>query len=140
MQGERDSNSSADARVYEANLTEFIGDIRATYGADLPFVIGQLSENQTGTNGSDGTREFIRAAQANVAAALPNTELVVTNSFGLKSDNLHFNAAGQQDLGNAFASQLQSLIVPEPTSVSIALVALGGLLAPRRGLAWKLWG
>lgn len=137
MQGERDSNSPGDALAYEANLTEFIGDIRSTYGADLPFVIGQLSENQTGTSGSDGAREFVRTSQANVAAALPNTELVVTNTFGLLSDNLHFNASGQQDLGNAFAGQMQSLLVPEPTSLSTLLVSSVAVLALRRRVAWK---
>ncbi len=130
MQGERDSNSTRDALAYESNLTQFIGDVRSTYGTDLPFVIGQLSMNQTGTNGTADARETVRIAQADVAEALANTALVVTNDFGLKTDNLHFDAAGQQDLGYAFANKMQSLIVPEPTS--IALIGIMGLLVPRR--------
>lgn len=60
MQGESDSIATFSAQ-YQTNLTNFISDIRLTYGASLPFVIGQLSANQTGT-GSASFRNDVRAA------------------------------------------------------------------------------
>ncbi|WP_218932370.1 sialate O-acetylesterase [Adhaeretor mobilis] len=110
MQGEKDSNTTESALHYQANLTEFIGDVRSTYGTELPFVLGQLSANQIGTGGGATNRELVRSAQGTVATALSATEMVVTDTFGLKADNLHFSASGQHDLGFAFASQMQSLL------------------------------
>lgn len=127
MQGESDSNALS--AQYQANLTAFINDIRLTYGTDLPFVIGQLSTNQTGTNadagGTSENRNTVRAAQAAVASALPHAALVTTGTFGLNADNLHFSAARQQALGSAFATQMQTLVaVPEPSTTSMAASAL----------------
>ncbi len=127
MQGESDSNALS--AQYQANLTAFINDIRLTYGAELPFVIGQLSTNQTGTNvdagGTTENRNTVRTAQAAVASALPHAALVTTGTFGLNADNLHFSAGGQQALGSAFATQMQTLVaVPEPSTTSMAASAL----------------
>ena len=68
MQGESDA-SAAYATSYQTNLTTFITDIRATYGADLPFVIGRLSSGQTNLNSTYLNQ--IRNAQDAVASADP---------------------------------------------------------------------
>lgn len=130
MQGESDAIATQSAN-YQGNLTAFIGDIRLTYGADLPFVIGRLSVAQTGT-GSEVDRNNVRTAQDNVAANDPFTALVNTDSFGL-SDNLHFDGAGQQALGSAFASSMQTL-VPEPTSAVLLLCGAATFGLRRRRL------
>jgi hypothetical protein len=97
MQGESDNGAAA---AYQANLTDFIADVRATYGADLPFTIARLSSGQTavGTNLAQ-----LRAAQEAVAAGDPRTGLLSTDGFGMNGDSLHFNADGQQAMGNGFA-------------------------------------
>jgi len=102
MQGESDA-SAATAGAYQANLTAFIADVRATYGSSLPFIIGRLSNLQT--NISAAELNTVRAAQNAVAAADPRTGIISTDGFGMKSDNLHFNAAGQQSMGSAFAEE-----------------------------------
>ena len=38
-----------------------------------------------------------------VDAADPHTGILITDSFGLNADNLHFSAAGQQSIGEGFA-------------------------------------
>ena len=106
MQGERDVKAGYQDS-YEANLTSFIADIRLNYGADLPFVVGQLSASQD--LGDPTGLEVVRTAQANVAAADPNTGLVVTDGFSLSIDVLHFNTSGQIDLGEAFAEEYLTL-------------------------------
>lgn len=130
MQGESDVLNATYTANYETNLTNFIGDIRLTYGNDLPFVIGRLSNGQTSL---DSTRlTTVRGAQDDVSAALPDVGLVNTDGYGMKSDNLHFNTSGQQALGAAFANQLIALgAVPEP-SPAIILSGLAVLAAFRR--------
>jgi hypothetical protein len=119
MQGESDvgAHDGDQSGNYQRNLTAFINDIRLTYGANLPFVIGQLSANQTGV-GPTEQRETVRAAQKAVAASLPNTALVDTDQFELKPDHTHFTATGQQALGAAFAEKMQSLLSASHASVT----------------------
>jgi hypothetical protein len=130
MQGESDAviNSGVDESLaYQTNLTNFIDDVRLTYGADLPFVIGELSVNQTGT-GAAQQRANVMAAQVAVSKALPDVGIVNTNSFPLNSDNLHFSTVGQEDLGDGFATQMEALLVPEPDPLSLLLGSVGLLL------------
>ena len=121
-QGESDAGSTATASAYQANLTNFIADVRSTYGAGLPFVIGEIADN-------GGTYTTIRAAQAAVASADALTGFVDVDTFAMQ-DSLHFSPAGQMDLGSGFATETEA--VPEPATMS--LLALGGLgvLAGRR--------
>lgn len=103
MQGESDAMDNSWAAAYQTNLTGFIADVRATYGAGLPFVIGRLSTTQTYF---DATRlNQVRAAQDAVAAADPRTAIIYTETFGLRSDNIHFNTNGQLAMGDAFANE-----------------------------------
>lgn len=103
VQGERDAKTNQAAK-YKANLTAFIADVRLTYGADLGVVISRLSDGQTNIGASDLTA--IREAQTAVAAAHPRTALLNTDGFGMQADELHFNAPGQQALGDQAAIEL----------------------------------
>ena len=64
----------------------------------------------------------MRQAQANVAATDPNSYLVVTDTFGLHGDALHFNTAGQIAMGEAFADAYIAS-VPEPATLPLLLLA-----------------
>lgn len=103
FQGESDA-VSAYASSYQVNLAKFVTDVRATYGANLPFVIARLSSRQTALDANYLNQ--VRAAQDAVAAADPRTGIIETDSFGLNNDFLHFNASGQQAIGTAFASEI----------------------------------
>lgn len=113
MQGENDAASDVYANVYESKLESFIGDVRTRYGADLPFVIGRLSANQTGLTYPAGLQK-VMAAQTAVADGNSRTGLVDTDSFSLKSDYIHFDTPGMQALGSAFASVMQTTMNNEP--------------------------
>jgi len=106
LQGESDAVAGR-ANLYQENLTRFIADVRATYGARLPFVIARLSSSQT--NLDAGYLAQVRAAQDAVAAADPLTGIISTDGFPLNADNLHFSADGQQAIGNAFADEFTYL-------------------------------
>ena len=103
LQGESDAVASY-ASSYQANLTTFVADVRATYGSDLPFTIARLSSGQT--NLTESYLNQVRAAQDAVAAADPRTGIIFTDSFGLNADNLHFNTSGQQAIGSGFAENV----------------------------------
>lgn len=100
VQGERDARD-LDHGEYETNLNNFIADVRETYGAGLPFVVMRLASGQTNLPavGLAG----VRAAQTAVAAADPRVPLVDSDGFSLQSDALHFDALGQQQLGETSA-------------------------------------
>ena len=113
MQGENDASSDMYADVYETKLENFITDVRSRYGADLPFVIGRLSANQTGLSYPAGLQK-VMDAQTAVAEGNSRTGLVDTDSFSMKSDYVHFDADGMQALGSGFASVMQTTMNNEP--------------------------
>ena len=113
MQGENDASSDMYADVYETKLENFITDVRSRYGADLPFVIGRLSANQTGLSYPAGLQK-VMDAQTAVAEGNSRTGLVDTDSFSMKSDYVHFDADGMQTLGSGFASVMQTTMNNEP--------------------------
>ncbi len=101
MQGESDAVAPHSTN-YLSNLAGFIADVRTTFDATLPFIIGRLSSAQTALDATQ--RNNIRSAQ-DAAAADPLVSLVDTDGFGMKSDRLHFDAAGQMAMGSAFAGE-----------------------------------
>lgn len=142
VQGEQDITDSAPGGAfptatadYAANLTQFIGDIRATFGEDITFYFTQISDNQTVfSNPADPDYPYylqLRAAQASVASNVPDTVMINIDGpqYSMREDHLHFDAAGQQAIGQAFASAAQA--VPEPSSAML-LAAAGLALAGTR--------
>jgi len=80
---------------YETNLTAFIADIRSNYGANLPFLIGEIRRKNTPTN-------TVADAQMAVAAADPYATFVPAADLNFL-DNWHFDAASMIILGERFA-------------------------------------
>ena len=129
-QGERDANRGRTTAQYTADLNEFITDVRGRYGADLPFFISRLSDNQLPSQAA--AFNLIRAAQDAVAAADPHAFLIDTDgdAFSVFADDpIHFDSGGQIALGNAFAASYIAN-VPEPTA--LAWVASGSIAALAR--------
>ncbi|MEO0530581.1 MAG: sialate O-acetylesterase [Planctomycetota bacterium] len=127
VQGESDMVRGRTGAQYEADLTTFVGDMRSRYGHDLPFFVAQASDGQTrlGTSGI----ATLQAAQETATAADDRAYLVSTNGFGMQDDYLHYDAPGQVQLGEAFATAYAA-VVPEPTTLtSLGLLVM---LIPRR--------
>ena len=116
VQGESDIDLGSTG-AYAANLTQFVADIRATFGSSLPFVFSRISQNQSyySAPASSFYANYLtlRQQQASAAATVANSYLIDTDgqAFSVKSDLLHFNAGGQQALGAAFAAKLADVIV-----------------------------
>ncbi|MCC7360279.1 MAG: hypothetical protein IT317_12420 [Anaerolineales bacterium] len=106
MQGESDAISTTLASQYQANLTNFIGQVRDDFGdASLPFVLGQIL---------DGHHEagVVRAAQAQVAASVPNVRLVTTDDLPHETqEGIHFTSAGIYGLGERFGAAFALLAI-----------------------------
>ena len=102
MQGEEDTVVFDTANAYEQNLIEFIQAIRNEFDvADMPFVIGQLSNSSSLPYG-----EIVREAQLAVSQSMSDTQLVITNDLPLKTDNVHYDADGQVELGGRFSEKM----------------------------------
>ena len=144
VQGESDIDLGAGASAaYGTNLTRFIRDLRLTYatnqpyGTNLPFFLSRISKNQTvysTTSDPDYPNYLLlRAGQAAVAATVTNAFLLdidgsqFTTLTPWSGPGLHFDTAGQQAMGTAFAQAvLASLPAPR-------------MQAPARsGNAWRL--
>jgi len=114
VQGESDALDGKGAE-YQKHLTDFIADVRATFGADLPFVLAKISPQQI--EGSPDAKkieewEVVRKAQDAVAAAVPAVIATETSdakvypvSKGLSEGQFHYTTPGLlqigKDLGNA---------------------------------------
>lgn len=123
VQGERDAKGGFENN-YATNLTNFIADIRDTYGDHLPFIISRLSIDQTNIPATE--LAIVRAAQDAVAAADPLSAIIDTDGFGMQGDNFHFDANGLQAIGSAAC--LQSLnLIPFPTQPDLSTLAGGQL-------------
>ena len=107
VQGEADVASPAS---YETNLTNFIADVRLTYGASLPFVISGLSDYYSGANS-----DTIRTAQANVDSGDAYVSRVASTVAVYPMETSgdiagHYTAAGYQTLGTALAAAMLPLL------------------------------
>ncbi len=99
-QGESDAHLGQQA-AYQANLTAFIADIRSRYGANLPFLVGEIGNTMAGY---EAALNAVIAAQQAVAAADPCTGFVPASDLPFWDDDVHFNTAGQIALGQRFAA------------------------------------
>jgi len=120
VQGEADANRQQ-GPTYNANLTNFIAEVRSDFGADMPFFVVQLSDNQVyGANAHD---ELVRQAQQDVAAADANTFLLDTDGpefiINGAPDNLHYTTEGQVVLGEALASSYLAVTAGNDAPVAV---------------------
>ena len=107
MQGESDARDEAMAGLYAQNLTHFIQRIRSDLNQpDLPFVFGRINPVKSYCPFVDQVR---RAQQE---LDMPNVVMVDCDGLAKHRDGIHYNAAGQVELGQRFAAALIKLIVP----------------------------
>lgn len=97
MQGEFDGGNQGYANEYQANLANFVKDVRAAVNApNLPFIIGMIDSSRSWPYA--GT---IRAAERAVAKNVANVGLVDT--YGFATDGTHYKLDGMIALGKGFA-------------------------------------
>lgn len=115
VQGEQDIDKGRETAVaYATNLTAFIRDVRQTFCSTMPFCLSRISVQQTYYSVPEKYSDFqtVRSNQLAVATTVPSTYMIDTDgtNFSIMPDRGHFDAAGQQALGAAFAAQLASIL------------------------------
>ncbi len=120
MQGEGDATEKTFADNYQANLTNFIAQVRNDFNnPNLPFVIGQISNLPP----RFPYTSQVQAAQFQVSKTVPYTGIVETTTLSQHSDEVHFDSQGLIDLGYLFAEEWSS--IPEPAkNVPLIIAAL----------------
>lgn len=106
IQGEEDANSEVRANAYEANLTAFLADVRATLGK--PALPARIAIVNSGLPRPYVTE--IRAAQLAVCESDAFAEAFDMDAYELGPDSTHYpsetNAQIGSDLGDLFTATL----------------------------------
>lgn len=130
LQGEADALSSTDAAAYQTNLTAFIAAVRVVY-PNLPVVIEQVPSMSPETYNST-----VRAAQAYVAANVPNVAIFDTSDLGPLITTYHFAANDLVTVGNRCAVALLGLLgIPDAAPV-VPWTTDGDVGFPQNATEW----
>lgn len=109
-QGENDANNAATwpTATYQAALVSEFARIRENFGAGTPIHLVMLNSNMSALNAT-GISE-VRAAQNNMPGVDSDVYLVETDDMVaatyLQPDNVHYNAAGQQEIWNRIKTSI----------------------------------
>ena len=102
MQGESDAQSELPvARQYGSRLQRLVGQLRHDLDSpDSLFVYGQTSVNHPAFQAATAA---VRQQQEAAQRSLANVLMVSTEQLGRLADGIHYDAAGQLELGRRFA-------------------------------------
>ncbi len=107
-QGEGDANEKG-IPVYKENMQKLFGVFRAEAGKKkLPILLGEL-----GAFNINAAKQFKQINQiiGEYASTDKNTAVIATSDLNHKGDNLHFNAAGQREMGKRYAAAMLTFIL-----------------------------
>jgi hypothetical protein len=109
VQGEADAKAGIDIN-YFSNLTNFVADVRATFGSNIVFALSKLSPNQS-TSTNYTTVRAAQQAAADTVYKVGATETIGTNyltAAGYNEGGVHYLTPSLlqigRDLGNAIVS------------------------------------
>ena len=101
-----------DASVYQTKLDSVIDDLRRLYGADLPFLLGQMVAEEMELSGKNYAP--INAVHADTPNRRPRTAFVpgAREAINGGSDR-HYNAAGQREMGRGMWVAYRAIAVDD---------------------------
>jgi hypothetical protein len=110
-QGETDVPLMA-APQYQSKLDSVIDDLRSRYGADLPFLVGQMVAEEMELSGKNYGP--INAVHADTPNRRPRTAFIpgARSSINGGTDR-HYNAAGQREMGRAMWFAYRTIAVDD---------------------------
>jgi hypothetical protein len=107
-QGEADSTPDR-VTEYEARLKSLVAELRSVFGRpNLPFLIGQLGQFE-GAEWS-AARQQVDQIHQRIAAEDSWVGFISAQGLTAKADLLHFDAAGQDELGRRYAAEFAALV------------------------------
>jgi len=105
-QGESDSTNGVNS--YVERYIEFVESVRDEFGENIPFVVGELSRARSNSGTFNANLNQLVADSANNTSGVPSN-ISLVSSLGLETpsnDTTHFNADGQLELGQRFATAI----------------------------------
>ncbi len=103
VHGETDTRTTGGSQNYADNFEDFVTQLRADLGIDLPVVYGRLNANYSWTVPE---RNATRAMQESMRALLPGMSMVDQDGAELGVDNVHYTADGYVTLGERYAAKV----------------------------------
>jgi hypothetical protein len=100
------------APVYETKLDSVIDGLRSRYGAELPFLVGQMVGEEMELSGKDYGP--INAVHADTPNRRPRAAFIpgARSSINGGTDR-HYNAAGQREMGRAMWLAYRTIAVDD---------------------------
>lgn len=101
---------------YQANLTNFIIDLRLTYGSGMKFVIVQSSNSQytAGNTVIQSRADVVQAAQQAVADSSPYNGMTSTSDLAvIPTQNIHFGTSANLITGTRTAEMMMKLPITD---------------------------
>ena len=129
MQGESDSGSPSVANAYEANLTEFIAELRtslagiatASGGRLIPaatwnetrFFVGKIGAGGGHVNTVRAAMDAVAAADSNVWTVEAQNGMTFMTNDDWSAEDIHYDTAGQVLLGERFYTTALTAMIGE---------------------------
>ena len=102
-QGENNCISEESFEHYRERFIKFVADMRESLGmGDIPFVAGELSRELAPETTFGDRPERFNALLHELEGVIPNFTVVSSLGLPMRNDGLHFNAAGQRQLGHRY--------------------------------------
>jgi hypothetical protein len=123
QQGESDAGNSTYAGAYQSRLQTLINDFRTDIGtSNTKVVLGGILNSFAYSSTVNGAMQAIDNGD-------PKTAWFATSDLPLANtaDGIHFNYAGQLEMGTRFANKFMLLNVPEPSVFALMGSAILGL-------------
>lgn len=103
MQGERDARIPEAGKEYYPNFKKFIESFRERIGEpNLPIIFAKVNPPQD----RYPALGIVNDAQQRIADEMEGVSMIETQGLDKHKDNLHYNTAGQLELGRRFAEEL----------------------------------
>lgn len=104
---------------YRIKLDALIGDLRERYGANVPFLLGQMVPEEMDRSEKDYSE--INAVHADTPSRVPRTVFIEgpRASYNSETDR-HYSASGQRALGRDMWSAYRSMCVDELTRYDLS--------------------
>lgn len=100
------------APVYQTKLDSVIDDLRSRYGADLPFLVGQMVAEEMELSGKNYAP--IDAVHADTPNRRPRTAFIPGARTAINGGtDRHYNAAGQREMGRAMWLAYRTIAVDD---------------------------
>ena len=110
-QGESDS-SDTNVGLYAGRFSDFVVGVRDEFGADIPFVLGELSRDRSNSGPFNDNLPNVVSSQPGLSF-IGSEGVTTPGSTNPDGDTTHFDANGQLELGQRYAAAF-SAIVNEP--------------------------